>query len=257
MPLVRFGGHVFPSILNITLSESMSVTWPYPEIGLHMAFTISVKESIVDVQCEVDHFEELELIEIAKRATHLARAAVNMVCFAGGLGATVVLEHVIRPNGIPDRIYSYDPALAQLCTAYGINTGNNAANTAFAQTYLMLVLDLSLARAIDDLVVANTVFDQSLVNCARAVETIRELLAPGLDRNDGWPLVHKALRCSKAYVVSITKPSTRVRHGDHSFIDGETTTQSIRRAWTLMDRYLILRNRGLQELPESEFPELT
>src|SRR5690606_17090368 len=96
----------------------------------------------------------------------------------------------------------------------------------------------------------------AIVSCARAIETIRVLIAKNPNRRASWPILRDQLNISEACLNRITQPSTGPRHGHHHYMDGQTKEAIIFSAWEITDRFFEYRKRGDQPLPLSEFPLL-
>jgi hypothetical protein len=110
--------------------------------------------------------------------------------------------------------------------------------------------------ALNDLVTANTLPHYSPVTCARTIEGLRHLIAPGLQPKDGWSSLRQNLNIDENYLKFITDHSKGPRHGDPQHIPGAITTDIITRTWVIMNRFLEYRKRGNDALPISEFPML-
>jgi hypothetical protein len=67
-----------------------------------------------------------------------------------------------------------------------------------------------------------------------------------------WAKLQEALKVREAYLKMITENSTAGRHGYREHISGPITSEITRRTWAVMNRYLELRVRVVDELP-SEF----
>jgi hypothetical protein len=112
-------------------------------------------------------------------------------------------------------------------------------------------------RALRYLIEAITVPHESAVNCARAVEALRHIIAPNQPRGHAWQTFRSALNISQEYLKMITDVSTGPRHGDPTHIQGTTTTEISRRAWVIMNRFFEYKKRNNQQLPLDIFPLLT
>jgi len=122
----------------------------------------------------------------------------------------------------------------------------------------LVVADPALFQALDDLIVSITLPHHSPVNCARAVEGLRHLIAaPGASASQAWEQMRDALRLDRTFLQLITDTSTAPRHGNRAYIPGATTTETVRRSWIVMDRFLAYRKRGNTPRPVAEFPVLT
>src|SRR5262249_26539082 len=110
---------------------------------------------------------------------------------------------------------------------------------------------------LNDLINAIRIPHITATNCSRVVEGIRHLIAPNQTEKAGWAVMRAALNVDEAYLKFLSQQSYQPRHGNHQFVTRETNGEILRRAWTVMDRYIHYRKRADgKSLPESEFPLL-
>jgi hypothetical protein len=127
----------------------------------------------------------------------------------------------------------------------------------FNELKWMATTEPSFALALDDLILATAIPNHTAVNCARAIDGIRNLIA-GNDAKASmaWETMRNALNADQNYVRYISDLSKEHRHAKRTIIaEGELNT-ALSRSWTLMDRYFHLRIRKLDYLPSGEFPLL-
>jgi hypothetical protein len=251
MLTVHFLGSVRPTVLEVSVGHKPVVKWEAPEIGLTMEFTNHIEKSQVDVECKLNRYRPDDLVHVYMRALDLARASVNVVAFALGWGLTVVLDTFVDPNGVKSVIAPKDDSLASLCTAFTPTKG-------FDEVHAMLLLEPALFMAFNDLIAAITEPHVSTVNCARAIEGLKHLIAsPGSGDKQAWAQMRQALQIDKDYLMLITDNSIESRHGNRVHVAGTVTTEVTRRSWIIMNRFLEYRKRGNLQLPTAEFPLLT
>jgi hypothetical protein len=78
-----------------------------------------ITNSVVEVLCESNLFgTENNDGHVHFRAFDMARAVVDSFAYAKGLGLSVVLESVIKPDGVKYNIQDERPDLAALVTAF-------------------------------------------------------------------------------------------------------------------------------------------
>ena len=116
--------------------------------------------------------------------------------------------------------------------------------------------DRNLYRAFNDLIDTQIMPHISLVNCARVIDSIRRMIAPGVRDRHGWAAMHEALNIAEPYLKWITTQSKGPRHADSSQVSAGAQTEATERAWKIMNRYLEYRKRGSQPLKAPDFPEL-
>ena len=121
----------------------------------------------------------------------------------------------------------------------------------------LVLSDPPLFQALDDLIVLITLPHHAAVDCARAIEGLRNLVAArGATVSRSWEQMRNALQLDRSFLQPITDTSTAPRHGDRNFIPGTTVTEIVRRSWIIMDRFLEYQKRGNISLPATDFPLL-
>jgi hypothetical protein len=128
----------------------------------------------------------------------------------------------------------------------------------------MVLQNPTLFMALNELILAITLPHVSSVNCARAMERLKHLIAPqGATDKEAWRKMRDTLRIDESYLKYITRYSVGPRHGSPVHVPGTVTTEVTRRAWIIMNRIekevarhsrqafsLGLRNDNLLSLPK-------
>jgi hypothetical protein len=185
-------------------------------------------------------------------AEDFVHASVDLISFSNGWSLRFVMEILIDPEGQLSAPVNLHPALSPLCTSFNFLDGS------YAQVLKLVMSDPSLFIALNDLIVSLESGHLLPINCARAVEGLRNSLAPPeMSRKQGWVYFRETLRVDESYLTMITDTSTGPRHGDRTFIPGTTTGEIVRRSWVLMNRFLEFRKRGSIPFPAEDFPVLT
>jgi hypothetical protein len=250
MPTVHFLGKVFPEALQMSVDHTPIIKWEEAEIGLTMEFSCHIVKSRIDVECKLNRFTVEDFVPIYMRALDLCRASVDVVAFAKGWGLTVYLDTFVDPNGMESVIVFKDDRLPPLCTALTLTEG-------FDKIHNLVLGEPALFMALNDLIVAITLPHVAPVNCARAMERLRHLIAsPGSSDKNAWQQMRAALQIDERYLRFITKHSADARHGRPVRIPGAVTNEVIRRGWIIMNRYFEYRKREQSSLPENDFPLL-
>jgi len=237
--------------------------WGLPEVHFKSEdgvidgkFTIEVKGASVDVKCVLDRFERDQLVHVHKIAYDLARASLNLISFATGLGLAVVFDQFVDADGATTAFIIHHPLLAQLCTAYSLADSKNV----FRVDEIMKIVfaEPALFLALDDLITATSLHHLVVINAARAIEGLRHAMAqPGMSRGQAWELFRLNLNIAEGYLHLITDTSQSGRHGEGKYIPGSMTVEITNRSWTIMNRFLEFRKRGNQRLSLADFPLLT
>jgi hypothetical protein len=254
MPTVQFLGRVHPAVMNVTIRPGGTAGWNVEELGLAMAIEFEITNSAVHVNCHLNKYDASDFVAIWMRAFDTVRAAVNLLGFVLATGLTVTLDTFIDPEQHHKALLAEDQRLAGICT---VLNRSELASDAFSKILKIVLSEPPLFLALNDLVAGITQPHQAAVVSARALESLRHLIAPGSSVSDGWTALREALKIDRPYLQYITDLSTGPRHGDHKHIPGEPTTEVIRRAWIIMNRFLEYRKGGNVSLPASEFPILT
>lgn len=256
MPKVTFVGRVFPACYQISLTDRNPLDWIWQEENIVLHFGVSIEKSIARVDCTLERFKPDYIAEIHRRSFDIVRSAVNLAGFCSGVGYTVVFERFVDTLGKESMFAPQDPSLASLCTSFSL--APQQGKMPFGSMWDLVVADPALFLALDDLIVSITLPHHSVVNCARAVEGLRHLIAsPGASVSQAWEQMRDALRLDRGFLQLITEGSTAPRHGDRAHIPGVTTTEIVRRSWIIMDRFLEYRKRGNTALPAADFPMLS
>jgi hypothetical protein len=250
MPIITFLGTVHPIALQLTAQSHRSYKCNIAEIDLNIDCSIFIFNNAINVVCEVDRYSESETAYVLKEVAYLSRAFVNSIAFQSGNGVTIAFDGLIAPNSDRIGFLNTDPRVASLCTSYNINEN-------LGEVMDLVMREPGFAVALDDLVNAISSPRTVPVNCARSVEALRHLFSTvGAPRQQAWAAMRSALQISEEYVSLITSHSVAPRHGDVSGVDAAAVTSILQRSWTIMDRFIALRRRGLSQLPSGEFPVL-
>ena len=255
MPKVILTGRVFPACYQISFSSN-PLDWRWEEENLTLRFDVRIEESIVTAECTLDRFRPEYFVEIYRRAFDIIRSAVNLAAFSSGIGYSVILERFIDSNGRETMVAPQNLSLAALCKSFSLDS--QPGKISFGKMWDLVVTEPVLFQALDDLIVSITLPHHAAVNCARAIEGLRHLIAaPGASVSQAWDQMRNALQLDRSFLQLITETSTAPRHGKRSRISGSTTTEIVRRSWIIMDRFLEYRKRGNTALPATDFPVLT
>lgn len=226
------------------------------EGNLTFDLSLQILEGKIIAECTTNSTTANDISFICMRTLDAARAAANLVAFASGMGISVHLHTLIYDNGYESPITHAYNYLPRLCTAYPMPATNREHTELIEFLFLQAVADDTFSMALNDLIEAISFPHNGPFNCARALDGLRHLIAPGAPKEDGWSAVQKALNASDGYLRHISKSSERIRHADLSKRESTDVEEIIRRMWILMNRYLILRLGSHQSLSGPEFPLL-
>ena len=255
MDKVHVIGRIFPSTIRLSIRTPV-LPMTSTATGLEAGFKVAVRDWIVNVECNIEKYGPEHFSDILNGALDYARTLINFIGFATGIGISVVFEYAILPDGEIAPIMPTTPTLASVCTAYGLEPERYEDLLAVIQ---MVIADRNLYRTFNDLIDTQVIPHISLINCGRVIDSIRRMIAPGVDGPQAWAAMRAALNIAEPYLKWISDQSTGPRHGDPSQISASAQLGATERAWKIMNRYLEYleyRKRGSQPLNDPEFPEL-
>jgi hypothetical protein len=256
MPIVHFRGRIFPydpKAFFVNFKDIPTLNWKDGQTGESTQITTRIDASIIDLEFDVKTFDERNLAGLAKIAWDVARVAVDLWSFKTGWGLGVVIDSIVTPDGRSATLLSKDESLGVLATA--LDSSDPKVNN-FDVCYRIVATEPALFMALNDLIVSITLPHHATVNCARAVERLRAIMAPNVDRKQAWPLFQGNLNIDRTYREYVTNISTGPRHGDPAFVPGTIVTEVTKRSWMIMNRFLEYRKRANKPLPLAEFPLL-
>ncbi len=257
MPTIRFMGEVMPVHTNITMGNIPTITWqPSDLTEPPINFTIHIANSKIVIDCEVGDYDKTDLSDIYWRVLAMARGSVDLIAFSTGLGLTPYLHTMSGPDGKPQPLKIHLKYLEGLCTAFSLGWGISNVNNDFDQVYRMVLSDPKLFLVLNDLATAITHDQQSVTNCARAMDGISKLIAPNERTDVAWAIMRNNLNLREDYLKFISNTSKGPRHADRTYIYPNVVAEVFKRSWSVFNRYLEYRKRGDQPLSKTDFPEL-
>jgi hypothetical protein len=249
--LYQFHGRVLPMYHKIGMRrplENLVVTAQgMPPISLRA----TIQDSVVLVDCESAPPITKEIFnEAYDHARKLAHNVVDLVCFHYGLGLTVIIDSWTDPNGVKKDISIIDLALR------GISTGINP-EVNLEKPLQLLFSNPGISMVLHDLTQALVMRENTIINCARAIDGLKHLLSPD-EKNEAkaWDHLRDTLNVTKPYILPIMDASKGPRHGKRGAITADLQSLAIRRSWQIMNRYLEYRLRESGPLGEPDFPPL-
>lgn len=247
-PVARFHGRVFPDSLQVSVGFTPTISWKADELGYDVDIVCRIDKSVVDIACTLSDWRPEYLADLHRRVLDLCRAKVDVVGFKLAWGLTVLLETFEAPDGTVTPIVPTSPHLDKICTAYSLETG-------FGEVCGHVLRQPQLFMAMRELMTAITLPHVSLVECARAMDRIKNLLSPnGTKDKAAWKQMRETLRIGEKYLKYITDASASPRHGQPGHTPGTVTIEVTRRAWVVMNRYLEYLLRGEAPLDPAAFP---
>jgi hypothetical protein len=227
--------------------ESEPITWADNEGNLVESYLVTCKLSAIEVTCCVSSIEnDAHIDRIRNRALDLARARVESWAFLVGKGVGISLDYMVDENGKKHVLIGHIPGLVETVKC-GVTE---------EEIYRLLSADQSLLMALNDLISGITFPYYAHVNCGRAIDAIRCIMAPDLSEKAGWKFMQESLKIEEPYLVSLSHLSREGRHGKRAWIDPSLTERAIFRAWEVMNRFLYFKTHGEITLDPAKFPLL-
>lgn len=248
--VVRFRGKVLPESMQVTINFTPTVHWKADELRYEVDIVCRVDKSVIEIECTLSHWKPEYFPDLYRRSLDICRAKVDVVGFSAACGLTVMLDTFEAPDGVVTPIMPTAPYLEGVCTAFSLDKG-------FDEVCMQVLQRPLLFMAIRELMTAISLPHVSLVECARAMDRIKNLLAP-LESKDktAWKLMRDTLRIDETYLKYITDASANPRHGQPGHTPGTITTEVTRRAWVIMNRYLQYLVQGEAPLDPIVYPVL-
>jgi acetolactate synthase regulatory subunit len=251
--VVHFLGKVLPQGFQINVRSPRPYKYLVSNMGKKFDIECSVEiiDGIVATRCTLERFETTDIPHILPHVIHLTQGLVNLVAFHGGYGMIVYFDGIVLPNGETTAFISKNFDLARSCTAYTLDPEH------LDEFFAIIMTDGMIALALNDLVHANYVSTAIPVNCARAIEVLRnQFVREEEPRSESWRRMRTHLQISQPYLQLITDHSIGARHGERPNVGGEITNEIMARSWEIMNRFLIYRRLGDTPLIGPLFPLL-
>jgi len=186
---------------------------------------------------------------LLKRANALVGTAVNLVIFTTGLPLRFLINRYHPNERETLSIVHQFSDLGKRCNAFGLDS--------LGVAWQLVAKEIRLFQALEDLTAAAIDNDLIAINCARVVEALRQLSAPGIEnRGEQWKQFRNLLNIDLSYLKFITENSKGPRHGNKMNVSPEVNDQILSRTWGVMNRFIAFRMKGNTRLPLSEFPLL-
>jgi hypothetical protein len=232
------------------LSPHPSAEWIITDISDTVKMSTSVKDSIITVTCHSEKFSHENMVYYYMRALDLARGMVDVTAFSLGMGLSVhIFKYKVEGESLERFLLLEDKTLPPLVKSYDMKNIRDITQIVMSNPAIFM--------AMNDLILAITLPHHSPVNCARAVEGIRHLIAGSdIKAEDQWNLMRTALNVDKAYLKMLTDTSANPRHGNREHIIGSLTREITQRAWIIMDRFLQYKKGNDKALTSPEYPLL-
>ena len=249
MTAVKIFGRVYPAGLTVDL-HAPQIKYASDDGKLTAEIDVKVVKSDVCVSWTTTDYNRDTLLAIWVTSRKLATALVDLVALRIGAAATVIMDRYQDHTGHSDVLSFVEPKVKGISTLLDSDAGLLSAFSVIAnEQHLMTVLE--------DLISGLWSQDHKVINCARSVEAIRQLIAGyHLEPDAQWPIFRKALNVERSYLDLIINYSKDPRHGKKDSAPASDVDTIMERTWTLIYRFFYYRLGGNKSLAEKQFPVL-
>jgi hypothetical protein len=248
--LVVLYGAVLPKSLKFGLTFPHAVAWQ-SNSGLTAHLTPRIKDGDVEIECLLSTDEPTlqDLADVFDGAYTLLATIVNLHVFATGGGMTVYLDEVLRP-GESKRvgIRRGEERCVGLCTAFDPMQSGEIWKFVFGDPQLNLIFN--------DLAMALQFPAYQQIACGRAIDGMRVYLSPDEEPQKGWIHLRKELNVSRKYVDYVWERASEARHRERFDFPANENSESMRRTWVLINRFLEYCLAGKVALSVPKYPLL-
>lgn len=259
MPIVHLYGTLHPQHHRLNSFKAFKISWGANDLGFPLIMEAKIVDSKFEISCDLPRFDESMISALYARGVNLVRAYSDAVSFALGVGFTITVDGIRKPNSTTvDKIQRVNSVLGRLCTAYRCPPSNLVEQAQFENILKIILGEPNLMGSLTDLADTLAFHHQTPTNCGRVLDSLRLAVAPSLPPRQGWAvLLQQSLRVSRAFQEFISDQSKPPRHGERtSAISEQVVNDILSRTWQIMDRFIEYRKRASQPLAEDEFPEL-
>ena len=256
-----FNGKVLPERACVTIGPVETATVVIPDIPLRFQAAITICASQILIAVNTDNsIKDLETLRNCVEA--IVRNIVDAYGYIEGRGYDIEITSVIDSVGKEWMIFPVE--IRQ------IHESKSDRPVTFFDLYRLLrhsgqrdddsvAFKLNqLRRAFADLREAIRSPADTDLFCYRAIECIRQCyLDPDKEDNDSerkrsWERMSKELRISRSWIATLKNTSAVQRHGGLMGRTANERVEAMRRAWRVVDRFIMSAKDGFRPLPKSE-----
>jgi hypothetical protein len=246
---VQLLGRVYPAGFTVNL-HAPRMKYASDDGALTAEIDVQVTDSDVSVSWTTSDYNRDTLAAIWVHSRKLVTSLVDLIAFRAGAAATVVLDRYKDPTGRIDTLVIGQPQVKGISTLLDSDAG-------LLSVFGVVAHEPHLMTVLEDLISGLWSQDHKIINCARSVEAIRQLVAGyHLEPNAQWPIFRVALNVERSYLDLIMDYSTDPRHGKKDSAPTNEVNTIMERTWILIDRFFNYRVGGNKRLDESLFPIL-
>jgi hypothetical protein len=250
MVAVQIFGRVHPAGLTVDL-HAPQIKYSSDDGTLTAEIDVKVVKSEICVSWTTADYRRDTLLAIWAHSRKLATALVDLVVFRMGAAATVIMDRYQDHTGHSDVLSFVEPRVKGISTLLDSDTG-------LLSVFSVIADEQHLMTVLEDLISGLWSQDHKIVNCARSIEAIRQLIAGyHLEPDAQWPIFRRALNVDRSYLGLIMDLSKSPRHGKKDSAPAHDVDAIMERTWTLIYRFFYYRLGGNTDLDKKRFPVLS
>ena len=212
MSKIVFEGRISPPLRIVTLGHELrDVCMTHPDPSQTIKLSMRIVESRITVSCETSEINDGIRMAAHSGACNLANSAANILAFRHGFLLSAAIETASVDGGPVLPINRRYIEVEGLCTSF-TDDDDRFGNL------LLTIGSGPLMLVMNDLIESIRTPYSIALNCGRAIESIRHLIAPTKERSQAWEEMCSALNLDRTYVEALTKHSIPARHGEHIFL---------------------------------------
>jgi hypothetical protein len=242
---------LFGRVHGITINASApGLTFKADDGSISATLDVVISNSSIKVRWFTEDYSRDKLRIVYDCSKKITTALVDLIAFRHGCAASVVIDKYRERGGFEDGISVVQPLLSELSTLINDDNGLHA-------VFSLLLSEPRLMVVMDDLISGLGSHDHKIINCARSVEAIRQLIGGySLEPKAQWPVFNDALNLDRSYSDTIMDQSKDPRHGRMVPASDEAVAEIVKRTWNIFYRYFEYKLGGGKKLDPSRFPLL-
>ena len=194
--------------------------------------------------------EDVDIPTLRNTMSHLMDRLLNIQNYTNCRHHTISLEHMLIGRGGKMNATPILPGWEELEAV--------TQEARKVDPFVLLNLqfrDLQLSRALADLRNALSHHDDTAFFSYRAIESIKAAFLKGGHGGDdengrAWETMRDRLRISKPFIMDIKDKADSQRHGRVDPMDADDRLEAMRRAWLIVDRYVLYATRKGRRLTD-------
>lgn len=249
MARYMFSGRILPERVAAEVVPPQKLSIDVPDANLSFEATISVHASQVSVIVDAGS----DLIDIPTMRNYVewsVRILFDGYGYINCLGYDVEITSVVGPKG-EHTVFGVDMK--------AIGESESEPPVDMAELWMLLTSgpeSVALQRSLADLREAIRKPHDTGFFCYRAVESLRQAFVEPKDGDNtkrSWERISSALQIDRSWITLLEQFGKPQRHGETPYMSGDDRIQALKRARTVVGRYVEYTRRGCKPLPTADF----